>query len=568
MNKSIVYYFKCMLSYDRLFIILRIIKILLYSILTIININIISWLSAIIVSNHSQVKHVEQIFLVIGSMLLAITLTVLLEQIILYRTERIVYRLMNRLVNYSFKFDLYNFENPKFANDLEIKKKYLTEMTTSVIEPIEELMKSIVNSSIAITTIALLTNNLLIVSIVVVVVIVNGILEKRQVKFEMLCWSDIAILNRKFTVATSIVRNTKNAKDIRTSELPDLIVRLYEECSKSLAKLYQKIESFGVKIIFIQTCLIRFQNIIIYIILASIYFTGEINASEFTSLYIASNVFSSNLIAIYGNISKFNEINKFLPNLHDVFISEQKKEYKQSPGVNDPQNLVICNGQYSYPSTSTPCLKKLNISLDLTEDIAVVGENGSGKSTLMKVLFEIYPLDSGTLSVDSKFVKISDNASFVLQDSRLVNISIRKNLLNCSDDDIISVLHKVKSTIVPSEFDLDISQEFSANGKVLSGGEEQKLLIAKALLRKKAIIIFDEPTSNIDPFAQEEIMQTIDNLSITKFMISHHLSYLNNYKQIIVMKDGEIVEFGSYNELVKSNGEFNRLFKISKSLYQ
>lgn len=568
MNKSIVYYFKCMLSYDRLFIILRIIKILLYSILTIININIISWLSAIIASNQSQVKHVEQIFLVIGSMLLAITLTVLLEQVILYRTERIVYKLMNRLVNYSFEFDLYNFENPKFANDLEIKKKYLTEMTTSVIEPIEELMKNIVNSSIAITTIAILTNNLLIVSIVVVVVIVNGILEKKQVNFDMLLWSDIAILNRKFTVATSIVRNSKNAKDIRTSELSDLIVRLYEECSKSLTEVYKKIESFGAKIMFIQTCLIRFQNIIIYIILASIYFTGEINASEFTALYIASNVFSSNLVAIYGNITKFNEINKFLPNLQDIFILEPKKEYKQSTGANNPKNLVICNGQYSYPSTSTPCLKNLNISLDLTEDIAVVGENGSGKSTLMKVLFGIYPLDSGTLSVDSKFVKISDNASFVLQDSRLVNISIRKNLLNRSDDDIISALHKVKSTIVPAELDLDISQEFSTNGKVLSGGEEQKLLIAKALLQKKPIIIFDEPTSNIDPFAQEEIMQTIDNLSITKFMISHHLSYLNNYKQIIVMKDGEIVEFGSYNELVNSNGEFNRLFKISKSLYQ
>lgn len=220
-----------------------------------------------------------------------------------------------------------------------------------------------------------------------------------------------------------------------------------------------------------------------------------------------------------------------------------------------------------------PILKGINLHIAAGKKVALVGLSGGGKTTLVKLIPRFYEMQSGSLrldGVDNRMYPLGllrQNVSMVLQDSVLFEGTIRENIEigrpGASDEDIISAAKKaqIHDTIINTLGGYD--RELREQGKDLSGGQRQRMAIARAILRDAPILVLDEPTASLDVEAEAEVMHALDKLVVgrTVLMISHRLSTLGNVDEIIVLKDGRIVEQGSFKELKRKGGVFAALLE-------
>ena len=215
-----------------------------------------------------------------------------------------------------------------------------------------------------------------------------------------------------------------------------------------------------------------------------------------------------------------------------------------------------------------PILKGINLHIPATKKVALVGLSGGGKTTLVKLISRLYEIQQGVVridGIDNRMFPLSvlrTNVSMVLQDNVLFEGTIRENIEigkpGASFEEVIEAAKKahMHDTIMnlPDKYDTEVREQ----GKNFSGGQRQRLAIARAILRDSPILILDEPTAALDVEAEAEVMHALDKLVVgrTVLMISHRLSTLGNVDEIIVLKDGRIVEQGTFKELKRSGGVF------------
>jgi ABC-type multidrug transport system fused ATPase/permease subunit len=220
-----------------------------------------------------------------------------------------------------------------------------------------------------------------------------------------------------------------------------------------------------------------------------------------------------------------------------------------------------------------PILKGINLQIPTGKKVALVGLSGGGKTTLVKLISRLYEIQQGSVRIDSvdnrmyPLAVLRQNVSMVLQDNVLFEGSIRENIEigkpGASLEEVIDAAKKayIHDTIMnfPDKYDTEVREQ----GKNFSGGQRQRLAIARAILRDAPILILDEPTAALDVEAEAEVMHALDKLVVgrTVLMISHRLSTLGNVDEIIVLKDGRIVEQGTFKELKRRGGVFAGLLE-------
>ncbi len=235
-------------------------------------------------------------------------------------------------------------------------------------------------------------------------------------------------------------------------------------------------------------------------------------------------------------------------------------------------DIAFENVIFSY-SDNRPVLKGINLHIPAGRKVALVGLSGGGKTTLVKLISRFYEIQQGSVRVDGvdnrmyPLAILRQNVSMVLQDNVLFEGTIRENIAigkpEATMDEIIEAAKKayVHETIMsyPDGYETGVREQ----GKNFSGGQRQRLAIARAVLRDSPILILDEPTAALDVEAEAEVMHALDKLVVgrTVLMISHRLSTLGNVDEIIVLKDGRIVEQGSFKDLKKSGGVFAGLLE-------
>ena len=247
------------------------------------------------------------------------------------------------------------------------------------------------------------------------------------------------------------------------------------------------------------------------------------------------------------------------------------------PGLRS--EITLDNVSFKYPNSEDYALKSVNLKIRRNERIAILGENGSGKTTLSKVLLGLYPPASGQVLYDGKDAGSFDKETFhstvsiVSQDFVKYSLTLRENV-GISD---VSRLHDsggIFSALcdagVKAGIGLDDMMGREFDGSEVSVGEWQKLAIARGLFKESELIVLDEPTSALDPLIESEILTKFINAAKNKtaLIISHRVGLCRLVDRVVVMKDGEIVEVGTHEELLKANGEYARLYTAQEKWYR
>ncbi len=304
---------------------------------------------------------------------------------------------------------------------------------------------------------------------------------------------------------------------------------------------------------------------------------GEIGVGDI-SLY--QTYFTSLVAKISGIVAMLPIITKgaeSVRSIGEILSSYDVEDYKGK------QKLKTLKGEYEFKDVSFHyadderlVIKNLNLKIKAGETIALVGESGAGKSTIVNMVVGFFKPTKGTLYIDGKKAETLDMRSYrhhiavVPQNTILFSGSIRDNITygrpDVSEAEVQQAIESANLKKVIENLPNGLDTNIGEHGDKLSGGQRQRLSIARAIIRNPDVIIFDEATSALDSVSEAEIQNAINNLTSEKttFIVAHRLSTIKQADKIAVMKNGECVEFGTYDELMEKKGEFYT-FKMMQS---
>lgn len=304
---------------------------------------------------------------------------------------------------------------------------------------------------------------------------------------------------------------------------------------------------------------------------------GELDGIFLAMLVLISLTAFENTAAMSVFPSYLEDSRQAAERLENVVGMEREQanlqEEKEELVLTASPNIRLAGVSFRFPDEVRDTLFNISLTLPPQSKTAIVGPSGSGKSTLMQLLLKIYTVDQGDILINNQSINqlseesIWKNTNVVLQKNHFFYGTIRDNLLiagnDLTDEEMSSALEKVNL----SHFTLN--DQVLEKGENLSGGEQQRLAIARALLKKAPVWYLDEPTSSLDSITEKQIYNYLfeEAKNDTVVIISHRLTGLERMDQIIVMDSGEIVEQGTFDELMKKKGYFYKMKKIEQSVF-
>ena len=297
-----------------------------------------------------------------------------------------------------------------------------------------------------------------------------------------------------------------------------------------------------------------------------------------SQLWGAISLLSNSVMQIYDNKLK-------IANLKDLESFKNRVKDNGTRSIDSVDSIEFEHVYFTYPGSKIPALSDVNFVLHREEKVALVGLNGSGKSTLIKLLLRLYDPDSGVVRINGIDIKeyklrlLRDNFSVYFQEMPNYSFTIRENLTIADDgrDDLDKAAYEALRSCCCEDIlkkaskglDTNLTRLFEADGIELSGGEHQRLALARAFYRRHTALILDEPSSSLDPKAEHEIFEALRELTKGKMSIftSHRLSNVFLADRIIVLEEGKVVEDGTQQQLIKNEQRYAELFRYQQEKY-
>lgn len=328
------------------------------------------------------------------------------------------------------------------------------------------------------------------------------------------------------------------------------------------------------------------SNALVTLILAYKVFSKSISLGDFVALSNGISRMTNNLSGILQIIPDLYEHSLYIDRFRNFINYKPMCRFQGDKYIDTFENVKLCHVSFRYPNSFVDTLDNININIEKGEKIAIVGLNGAGKSTIIKLILGLYVPNGGEIYLNNisysllDFKVIRQIIGVTFQDYHVYATSIVENVLlrpivNKKDDEacVIDALKRVglyeKIARLPEGIYTNITKELDKDGIVLSGGEQQKLSIARILSRNYKFIILDEPSSSLDPIAENEFFETfIKDAKLTLVMISHRLSNICKADRIYLIDKGRISEEGSHNELMSYNGKYAQMFEMQACHYK
>ena len=420
--------------------------------------------------------------------------------------------------------------------------------------------------------------------VLTLVIFFNMIIDSKLYKKECEQWRKLPETNRAMFYFKDNIKANNGAMDIRIYNWCDRILDEFHRIateSDHLDNIYTIRKNNGNK----KSILLGLFWLITYSILAYEIYFDNVKIGMFiqysgalTSLIMSFSEFGSILL-------RFSENNEYLKDVFDYMDLGKRGEEKCDANgeVDIVKTIEFDSVSYSYPSAAMPAINSINLKLKYGKKYAVVGENGSGKTTFIKLLAGLYEPQKGIITINGKNVlNIPSEERFrlcsvVFQDYSLFSFSLGQNIAGDSDikpERIVQIIDKVdlkdKFERMKDGLNTNLFKDFDIDGELLSGGECQKVALARALYKDSPVILLDEPTAAMDPISEADLYRELNDLTNGKLsvFVSHRLSSCCFCDEIIVFDKGRIVQIGSHKELLSERkGKYYELWTAQAQYY-
>jgi ATP-binding cassette subfamily B protein len=376
-------------------------------------------------------------------------------------------------------------------------------------------------------------------------------------------------------LAGSTTESLRNIELVKSLGLAEQEVQRLNATTEKILRLELKKVKYLRSLSFIQGTFVNLLRTGILFLMLYLIFTQKITVGQFFSLLIYSFFIFGPLQDLGNIINTYRETEVSLNNFRAILnIPKDPKPANPVP-LADLTTLEFRTVSFTHQTATTPALSEISFDVERGDTIAFVGPSGAGKTTLVKLLVGLYPPKQGEILYNGYSSSVIDldrlreRIGFVTQDTQLFSGTIRENLLfvrpDATDIECLDVLHKSAADSLLARADRGLDTVIGEGGVKVSGGEKQRLSIARALLRKPHLLVFDEATSSLDSLTEEEISRTMRDVAgdreVMTILIAHRLSTVMHADRIYVLERGRIVESGTHSDLLDRKGLYYAMWR-------
>lgn len=383
------------------------------------------------------------------------------------------------------------------------------------------------------------------------------------------------IVKETTTLAGSTTESLRNIELVKSLGLSGQEITRLNNTTEKILKLELRKVKYVRSLSFVQGTLVNLLRNGILLLMLYLIYAGRITVGEFFSLFIYSFFIFGPLQELGNIINIYRETEVSLDNFRGIMQTPKETKPKNPVTLDRITTLDFRNVSFKHQSATRNALDHITFSTNNGQTIAFVGPSGSGKTTLVKLLVGLYTPQSGEIiyngikSGDIDLEEIREKIGFVTQDTQLFSGTIRENLLfvrpDATDEECLRVLQKAACQSLLARAENGLDTIIGEGGVKVSGGEKQRLSIARALLRQPNILVFDEATSSLDSITEEEITETIRDVSVIQdhitILIAHRLSTVMHADKIYVLEKGSIIESGRHEELLMEKGLYYAMWR-------
>lgn len=538
-----------------------------------------------VIANHDdKIKIVYAVAIIAGVLVVSAVLNALYRELFFaIEKEKIEKGMSELLYRKARELDLENYDDPDFYNNFIL----VIESSAGGITNVLGMVQMYIGEVISLVTICsiIFTIDPICLLIVAAVVIIFTPISKKIGTLQAQRAIDNNRLHRRADYFARIFYLPDYAKEVRMNDVQSLLFKRYNEAADAVIDNQRR---YVGKIDFVYFFQETGVQAIGFMFLLPLYLgycvlkTKTLGAGDFVATFNgAFQIASSFSFLTVGVARTFSERARLIEKYRE-FLSREKRitDGDITAECGEPKPIEIKNLSFTYPGNDAPTLRDINLTINPREKVALVGYNGAGKTTLTNLLLRLYDATDGSIMIDGEDIRSAtidshrDRFAAVFQDFQIFAASLGENVALDTEFDSgraeDALKHSGFTKDVPNGVDSLLLREFDDEGIMMSGGESQKVAIARAFYKNCPYVILDEPSANLDPVAEynlnQAMMQAAKNKTVV--FISHRLSTTVNADRIYVMEKGRIIEQGTHEDLMSMNGAYAYMFNLQAEKYK
>lgn len=403
---------------------------------------------------------------------------------------------------------------------------------------------------------------------------------------------DMAPINAETSYFMNMLADESYANDMRMFSISRWVISKYEKCITKAHKMLEGLLSGIFKNTVVRNVLSGIETVFLYTFVASQMFFNNMTFADFTMATSALRTFSDSITNITGSLIDLGEnsayvkiYREFMKKKNTIAVPGRGRNIKELPDTR--YIFELADVGFKYPGSEKMVLEGLNLQAEKGKFYVIVGKNGVGKTTLVRLLCRLYDPSSGIIRYmnndlrDLEYKSYRDNIGVVFQDYKYYCLSIAENVAMNEYDGSEEVIKKISDALnvaglsekinsLPKGINTQLGKIFDKEGVLLSGGELQKLALARVLFKNSSVVILDEPSSALDALAEDELIRTFNTAlkGKTVFYISHRLSVAKYADKVIFMEDSGIKGFDTHETLLESIKSYRILYESQAKHYK